>query len=68
MEQSVEWWHALKTMKVPTKLVVYPNEGHLFVKPADAHDYTLRTLEWFDEWFTRASADRTVAHDADNPH
>jgi dipeptidyl aminopeptidase/acylaminoacyl peptidase len=54
MEQSVEWWHALKTMKVPTRLVVYPNEGHLFVKPADARDYTLRTLEWFDEWFTKA--------------
>jgi dipeptidyl aminopeptidase/acylaminoacyl peptidase len=56
MEQSVEWWHALKTMKVPTRLVVYPNEGHLFVKAADANDYTLRTLEWFDEWFTKASA------------
>ena len=56
MEQSVEWWHALKTMKVPTKLVVYPNEGHIFVKAADAQDYTLRTLEWFDEWFTKASA------------
>jgi dipeptidyl aminopeptidase/acylaminoacyl peptidase len=56
MEQSVEWWHALKTMKVPTRLVIYPNEGHLFVKPADARDYTLRTLEWFDEWFTKAAA------------
>jgi dipeptidyl aminopeptidase/acylaminoacyl peptidase len=55
-EQSVEWWHALKTLKVPTELVVYPNEGHLFVKPADARDYNLRTLEWFDEWFTKAAA------------
>jgi dipeptidyl aminopeptidase/acylaminoacyl peptidase len=57
MEQSVEWWHALKTMKVPTRLVVYPNEGHIFVKPADFHDYNLRTLEWFEDWFTKASAD-----------
>ena len=57
MEQSVEWWHALKTMKVPTRLVVYPNEGHEFVKPADSHDYNLRTLEWFEEWFGKASAD-----------
>ncbi|MGA2966912.1 MAG: S9 family peptidase [Terriglobales bacterium] len=56
MEQSVEWWHALKTMKVPTRLVVYPNEGHIFVRPADSHDYTLRSLQWFDEWFTKASA------------
>jgi dipeptidyl aminopeptidase/acylaminoacyl peptidase len=56
MEQSVEWWHALKSLKVPTRLVVYPNEGHLFVKPADARDYTLRSLEWFDEWFAKAPA------------
>jgi len=57
-EQSVEWWHALKIMKVPAKLVVYPNEGHLFVKPVDFHDYIFRTLEWFDEWFTKAPADQ----------
>jgi dipeptidyl aminopeptidase/acylaminoacyl peptidase len=54
MEQSVEWWHALVTQHVPAKLVVYPDEGHLFIKPADARDYTLRTLEWFDEWFAKA--------------
>jgi len=57
-EQSVEWWHALKIMKVPAKLVVYPNEGHLLVKPVDFHDYIFRTLEWFDEWFTKAPADQ----------
>lgn len=54
MEQSVEWWHALSNQNIPTKLVVYPNEGHLFIKPADARDYTLRTLEWFEEWFAKA--------------
>jgi dipeptidyl aminopeptidase/acylaminoacyl peptidase len=54
MEQSVEWWHALTTLHVPAKLVVYPDEGHLFIKPADARDYTLRTLEWFEEWFAKA--------------
>jgi dipeptidyl aminopeptidase/acylaminoacyl peptidase len=52
MEQSVEWHHALDTMKVPVQLVVYPGEGHLFNKPVDARDYTLRTLQWFDRWFS----------------
>ena len=51
MEQSIEWYHALETMKVPTEMVVYPNEGHVFYKPADARDYTLRMLQWFDKWF-----------------
>jgi dipeptidyl aminopeptidase/acylaminoacyl peptidase len=54
MEQSVEWWHALTNLHVPTKLVVYPNEGHAFIKPADARDYSLRTLEWFEEWFSKS--------------
>ena len=56
MEQSVEWYHALETMKVPVQLVVYPNEGHLFNRPADVRDYTLRTLQWFDRWFSPSIA------------
>ena len=56
MEQSVEWWHALTTLKVPSQLVVYPHEGHVFFKPADARDYSVRSLEWFDEWFAKADA------------
>jgi dipeptidyl aminopeptidase/acylaminoacyl peptidase len=53
MEQSVEWGHALTTFHVPNKLVVYPNEGHMFIQPADARDYSLRSLEWFEEWFAK---------------
>ena len=56
MEQSVEWWHALSTLKVPTEFVVYPHEGHALRKPADARDYAVRSLEWFDEWFAKADA------------
>jgi dipeptidyl aminopeptidase/acylaminoacyl peptidase len=58
MEQSVEWWHALKDLKVPVKFVVYPHEGHVFFKAADSRDYSLRTLEWFEEWFEKAEAKR----------
>jgi dipeptidyl aminopeptidase/acylaminoacyl peptidase len=54
VEQSVEWWHTLKAMHVAVKFVVYPNEGHVFVKPSDWQDYFLRSLEWFDEWFGKA--------------
>jgi dipeptidyl aminopeptidase/acylaminoacyl peptidase len=53
MEQSLEWYHALRNMKVPTEMVVYANEGHVFYKPADARDYSLRLLRWFDEWFAK---------------
>jgi len=50
MPQSIEWYHAMQAMKVPTQMVVYPNEGHVFYRPADARDYTLRSLQWFEQW------------------
>ncbi|MGA2643918.1 MAG: prolyl oligopeptidase family serine peptidase [Candidatus Sulfotelmatobacter sp.] len=54
MEQSVEWWHALSALHVATKLVVYPDEGHVFIKAADSRDYALRSVQWFEEWFAQA--------------
>jgi dipeptidyl aminopeptidase/acylaminoacyl peptidase len=46
--QSQEFWHALKTLDVKTQLVVYPNEGHRFRKPADQRDVLLRMIRWFN--------------------
>jgi dipeptidyl aminopeptidase/acylaminoacyl peptidase len=45
--QSYEFWHALRDERVPTELVVYPNEGHGFVDPAHRRDVMERTVEWF---------------------
>jgi dipeptidyl aminopeptidase/acylaminoacyl peptidase len=59
MEQSIEWWHALQSFKVPTQLVIYPNEGHIFVRSADDRDYAVRTLDWFEKWFTQADEKRS---------
>jgi dipeptidyl aminopeptidase/acylaminoacyl peptidase len=58
MEQSIEWWHALETFKIPTQLVVYPNEGHIFVRQSDDRDYAVRSLDWFEKWFTEADKAR----------
>ncbi len=48
--QAYEFWHALKTLGVPTELVVYPDEGHHFVKPEDDRDRYRRTFEWFERY------------------
>jgi dipeptidyl aminopeptidase/acylaminoacyl peptidase len=48
--QSFEFWHALKALGIPTKLVVYPGEGHMFTKPAHRRDRSLRTLDWFKHY------------------
>jgi dipeptidyl aminopeptidase/acylaminoacyl peptidase len=47
--QSYEFWHALKTLGVETRLVVYENEGHHFQQPAHRRDLVDRTVRWFDE-------------------
>jgi dipeptidyl aminopeptidase/acylaminoacyl peptidase len=48
--QSYEFWHALKTLGVPTQLIVYPGEGHLFLKPQNQADRMDRTVAWFDKY------------------
>lgn len=48
--QSYEFWHALRDQKVPTELVVYPNEGHGFVTPAHRRDVLVRSIEWFERY------------------
>jgi len=48
--QSFEFWKALKTLGVPTELVVYPDEGHKLRDPVNVLDATRREVGWFDRF------------------
>ncbi len=48
--QSYEFWHALKTLGVPTQLVIYPHEGHEFADPAHSRDVIERAVNWFNQY------------------
>jgi dipeptidyl aminopeptidase/acylaminoacyl peptidase len=48
--QSYEFWHALKTLGVPTQLIVYPGEGHMFIEPKHQVDRLEQTVGWFDRY------------------
>jgi dipeptidyl aminopeptidase/acylaminoacyl peptidase len=48
--QSYEFWHALKTLGVPTKLVIYPKEGHHFADAAHSRDLIERSVAWFNQY------------------
>ena len=50
--QSFEYWHALKTLGVPTTLVVYANQGHHIANHADEEDIMRRTLDWFGKYLS----------------
>ena len=48
--QGYEFWHALKTLGVPTALVIYDNEGHSITDPKHQLDRDRRLVEWFDRY------------------
>jgi dipeptidyl aminopeptidase/acylaminoacyl peptidase len=48
--QTQEFWHALKTLGVPTAVMIYPGEGHGLRDPEHAADALARTLGWFDRY------------------
>ena len=48
--QSYEFWHALKTVGVPTQLIIYPGEGHMFIEPRHQVDRLEQTVGWFDKY------------------
>jgi dipeptidyl aminopeptidase/acylaminoacyl peptidase len=48
--QTVEFWHALRELGVPTSVMVYPGEGHGLREPAHTADAMQRTLAWFDRY------------------
>lgn len=51
--QSIEYWHALKALGVPTSLVIYPEEGHGIRDPKNVADLQTRTIAWFDRYLKR---------------
>ena len=51
--QSMEFWHALKALGVQTRLVIYPGEGHMFVKPENQNDRLDQTIAWFDKYLSK---------------
>jgi dipeptidyl aminopeptidase/acylaminoacyl peptidase len=52
--QSYEFWHALVTLGVPAKFVIYPHEGHEFADPKHSRDVIERAAAWFNRYLAAA--------------
>jgi dipeptidyl aminopeptidase/acylaminoacyl peptidase len=48
--QTIEFWHALTALGVPTESVIYPGEGHGMRDPKHVQDYETRSLAWFRKY------------------
>jgi dipeptidyl aminopeptidase/acylaminoacyl peptidase len=47
---SEQMYQALRTLGVPTQLVIYPGQYHLFTRPSYIHERLERYLAWFDKY------------------
>jgi dipeptidyl aminopeptidase/acylaminoacyl peptidase len=43
-------YEALRTLGVPTQLIVYPGQFHLLTRPSYIKDRVQRYLAWFDRY------------------
>ncbi|HEV8267662.1 MAG TPA: prolyl oligopeptidase family serine peptidase, partial [Thermoanaerobaculia bacterium] len=48
--QAFEFWHALKTLGVPTRLVVLPDEGHWVRAIAHQKQMAREAVAWFEKY------------------
>jgi dipeptidyl aminopeptidase/acylaminoacyl peptidase len=48
--QSIEYWHALKELGVPTTLIIYPDEGHGIRQPEHVADLRKRVAAWWEKY------------------
>ena len=48
--QSLEFFNALQRQGVPSKLVVFPDEGHWVLKPQNAQFWYKTFLDWLAQW------------------
>jgi len=47
--QGLEWYHTLRSMGVPTKLLAYPDDDHAIDGVAAEADFWINTKRWFDK-------------------
>jgi dipeptidyl aminopeptidase/acylaminoacyl peptidase len=45
-----QMYQALRSLNVPTELIVYPDQFHEFKRPNFIRDRYQRWFDWYDKW------------------
>ncbi len=48
--QGLQMYTALQRMKVPSKMIYFPDEGHWILKPASSAFWYRQVIGWWDRW------------------
>jgi dipeptidyl aminopeptidase/acylaminoacyl peptidase len=50
VDQSLQLFTALQLQGVPSKLIVFPDEGHWILKPQNSEFWYTNVINWFDKY------------------
>jgi dipeptidyl aminopeptidase/acylaminoacyl peptidase len=52
LNNSLEYWSALQRMRVPSRLIVFPEENHWILKGEDSRLFYAEIAAWLGRWLT----------------
>ena len=55
VDQGLQLFTALQMQKVPSKIVVFPDEGHWVLKPQNSVLWYNQFLDWIGEWTKKST-------------
>jgi dipeptidyl aminopeptidase/acylaminoacyl peptidase len=61
VDQGLQLFTALQMQKVPSKLVLFPDEGHWVLKPQNSVLWYEQFLAWIGEWVNKAGSGEPLA-------
>jgi dipeptidyl aminopeptidase/acylaminoacyl peptidase len=53
MNNTLEMWSALQRMKVPSKLMVWPEENHWILNPENSRFFYGQVRDWIERWLNQ---------------
>jgi dipeptidyl aminopeptidase/acylaminoacyl peptidase len=58
LNQGLELFTALQLQKVPSKLLLFPDEGHWVLKPQNSVLWYKTFIDWMDSWVKKIEAEK----------
>ena len=52
-KSAEQFFTALQMQKVPSKLLIFPDEGHWVMKPQNSLLWYRTVLDWIDSWLKK---------------
>jgi len=59
--QGEELFSALQELKIPSKLVQFPDEGHWILKPQNSQFWYATVIDWLNEYAKKSSPDNKLS-------